>query len=60
MGQAMGYRKGMLSVTEDVSDRVLRLPMYFDLTDTQVDDVASSIWSFFYGEKRNLPRGTRQ
>jgi dTDP-4-amino-4,6-dideoxygalactose transaminase len=60
MGQAMGYRKGMLPVTEDVSDRLLRLPMYFDLTDTQVDDVAAAIWSFFYGEKRKLPGGTRQ
>jgi dTDP-4-amino-4,6-dideoxygalactose transaminase len=55
MGQAMGYSKGMLPVTEDVSERLLRLPMYFDLTDTQVDEVASAIWSFFYGEKRKLP-----
>jgi dTDP-4-amino-4,6-dideoxygalactose transaminase len=60
MGQAMGYRKGMLPVTEDVSDRLLRLPMYFDLTDTEVDDVAAAIWSFFYGEQRKPPDGTRQ
>jgi dTDP-4-amino-4,6-dideoxygalactose transaminase len=58
MGQTMGYRKGMLPVTEDVSDRLLRLPMYFDLTDTQVEVVASAIWSFFYGEKQKLPGGT--
>ena len=50
MGRAMGYRKGMLPVTEDVSDRLLRLPMYFDLTDTQVDEVVAAIWSFFCGE----------
>lgn len=60
MGQAMGYRKGMLPVTEDVSDRLLRLPMYFDLTHAQVDEIAAAIWSFFYGEKRKLPYGTRQ
>ena len=60
MGQAMGYRKGMLPVTEDVSDRLLRLPMYFDLTDTQVDGVASAIRSFFYGEKPKLAGGTPQ
>ena len=52
MGHAMGYRKGMLPVTESVSDRLLRLPIYFDLTDTQVDDVASAIWRFFDGGKR--------
>ena len=60
MGQAMGYRKGMLPVTEDVSDRLLRLPMYFDLTDTQVDEVASAIWNFFTGEQQKLPGGARQ
>ena len=60
MGQAMGYRKGMLPVTEDVSDRLLRLPMYFDLTDTQVDEVASAIWNFFSGEQQKLPGGARQ
>jgi dTDP-4-amino-4,6-dideoxygalactose transaminase len=60
MGQSMGYRKGMLPVTEDVSDRLLRLPMYFDLTDTQVDEVASAIWNFFSGEQQKLPGGARQ
>jgi dTDP-4-amino-4,6-dideoxygalactose transaminase len=60
MGQAMGYRKGMLPVTEDVSDRLLRLPIYFDLTDAQVDEVASAIWSFFRGRTRKLPSGTCQ
>lgn len=59
MGQAMGYRKRMLPVTEDVSDRLLRLPMYFDLTGTQVDEVVSAIWSF-YGKKHELPGGVRQ
>jgi hypothetical protein len=34
--------------------------MYFDLTDTQVDEVAAAIWSFFYGEKRQLPGATGQ
>ena len=60
MGLTMGYRKGMLPVTEDVSERVLRLPMYFDLTDTQVDEVTSAIWNFFRGEKQRLPGGTGQ
>jgi dTDP-4-amino-4,6-dideoxygalactose transaminase len=58
MGQTMGYQRGTLPVTEDVSGRLLRLPMYFDLTDSQVEEVASAIYSFFYGEKRDLPAGT--
>jgi dTDP-4-amino-4,6-dideoxygalactose transaminase len=60
MGLTMDYRKGMLPVTEDVSERVLRLPMYFDLTDSQVDEVTSAIWDFFRGEKQRLPGGTGQ
>ena len=60
MGQTMGYRKGMLPVTEDVSERVLRLPMFFDLTDTQIDEVTSAISNFFHGEKPRLPGGTGQ
>jgi dTDP-4-amino-4,6-dideoxygalactose transaminase len=55
MGLSMGYRKGMLPVTEDVSDRLLRLPLYFDLTDTQVDEVTSAIRNFFCGGKQELP-----
>lgn len=47
MGQAMGYRKGMLPVTEDLSERLLRLPMYFDLTDAEVDEVVAGILEFF-------------
>lgn len=60
MGQAMGYREGMLPVTEDVSNRLLRLPMYFDLTASQVDDVVASIWSFFYPAERKLAEEAAQ
>ena len=59
MGQTMRYRKGMLPATGDVSDRLLRLPLYFDLMDTQVEEVASAIWGFFYGEKQKPPLGAR-
>ena len=49
VGRAMGYRQGMLPVTEDVSDRLLRLPLYVDMTDEQVDTVTAAIWAFFDG-----------
>jgi dTDP-4-amino-4,6-dideoxygalactose transaminase len=37
----------MLPVTEATSDRLLRLPMYFDLTDDDVDAVIAGIHSFY-------------
>ena len=49
MGQSMGYRQGMLPVTEDVSKRLLRLPMFFDMAASQVDQVTAAIRSFFEG-----------
>jgi dTDP-4-amino-4,6-dideoxygalactose transaminase len=47
VGQSLGYRPGMLPVTEATSDRLLRLPMYFDLTDDDVDAVIAGIHSFY-------------
>jgi dTDP-4-amino-4,6-dideoxygalactose transaminase len=47
MGRAMGYRPGMLPVTEATSDRLLRLPLCFDMTDEEVDRVIESVSSFF-------------
>lgn len=36
-----------LPQTEDLSRRLLRLPMYFDLTDPQVEEVASVVLDFY-------------
>lgn len=47
VGRSLGYRKGMLPVTEDTSDRLLRLPMYYDLSDREVDEVIEGIHSFY-------------
>jgi dTDP-4-amino-4,6-dideoxygalactose transaminase len=44
--QFLGYRKGDLPVTEKVSGEVLSLPMYAELTDAQVDRVATSVTEF--------------
>ncbi|MGO4442768.1 dTDP-4-amino-4,6-dideoxygalactose transaminase [Mycobacterium sp. 2YAF39] len=36
-----------LPITEDLSDRLLRLPMYFDLTDPEVEEVTSAVLDFY-------------
>jgi dTDP-4-amino-4,6-dideoxygalactose transaminase len=53
MGGALGYRAGMLPVTESVSDRLLRLPLYPALTEAQVDEVAGAVLSFFSASSRS-------
>jgi dTDP-4-amino-4,6-dideoxygalactose transaminase len=47
MGTAMGYRAGMLPVTETVSERLLRLPMFYEMQESEVESVVSEIFRFF-------------
>jgi len=47
MGLALGYERGMLPVTESVSERLLRLPMYPTLAAADITDVVDSISSFY-------------
>jgi dTDP-4-amino-4,6-dideoxygalactose transaminase len=47
VGQKMGYRRGMLPVTEDVSERLLRLPMFHELAASEVETIVASIRGFF-------------
>ena len=47
MGMAMGYRAGMLPVTETVSERLLRLPMYYEMLESEVESVVDEIFRFF-------------
>jgi dTDP-4-amino-4,6-dideoxygalactose transaminase len=47
MGSSLGYRAGMLPITESVSDRLFRLPLYPALTSAQLDEVVASVFSFF-------------
>ena len=35
MGRTFGYREGDLPVTEDLSGRLLRLPLYYDITEEE-------------------------
>src|SRR5262245_37360784 len=47
MGEAMGYRRGMLPVTERLSERLLRLPMYYEMHQSDVMCVTTAIFKFF-------------
>ena len=47
MGLAMGYRNGMLPVTEAVSERLLRLPIYYEMQEDEVALVVDEITKFF-------------
>lgn len=47
VGISMGYRAGMLPVTEDLSQRLLRLPFYYDITVGEIEEVVNAIVGFF-------------
>ena len=46
-GRKYGRAFGDLPVTDDISDRVLRLPLYFEMTDKEIQQVVDSIVSFY-------------
>ena len=46
MGQRLGGKPGDCPVTEDLSDRVLRLPLYNDLGETEQAYVIESLHAF--------------
>ena len=50
MGIGMGYKEGDLPVTEDLSERLVRLPCYYELTREDQDRVIDEVYGFF-GEK---------
>ena len=46
MGRAQGGRPGQRPVTEDVSDRLLRLPFFTGLSDAEEDEVLDAVLAF--------------
>lgn len=46
-GRRFGRSSGTLPVTEDVSERVLRLPLFGEMTEAEVDKVCRAIAAFF-------------
>jgi len=49
MGQTFGYREGDLPVTEDLSGRLLRLPMFYDITEEEQSRVVAEVRGFLEG-----------
>ena len=47
MGLKMGYKPGDFPVTENVSDCILRLPLYYDLRKKDLDRIIKEIEDFF-------------
>jgi len=47
VGLSMGYRQGMLPVTESISSRLLRLPFYYELGQEDQEYVVDCINEFF-------------
>ena len=50
MGRRFGGRAGQCPVTEDITDRVLRLPFFTAMTRAEQDRVVSEIHTFYRGQ----------
>ena len=46
MGQRFGGKAGDCPVTEEVSERLVRLPFYLDLTEAEQERVVAAITEF--------------
>lgn len=46
MGREYGGKDGDCPVTEDITDRLLRLPLYYELSDTEQEEVIQALYSF--------------
>ncbi len=46
-GRKFARASGSFQVTDDISDRLLRLPLYFGITDAQVDAVIDAVREFY-------------
>jgi len=49
MGQRLAYRRGRLPVTDEMSQRLVRLPLYYELTETEVLRVVEAVREFYQG-----------
>jgi dTDP-4-amino-4,6-dideoxygalactose transaminase len=52
MGMKFGYRAGQLPVTEDLSERLLRLPLYYELTTDLQERVVGQVQRFLEKSSR--------
>ncbi len=47
MGMRLGYRPGMLPVTEAMSSRIVRLPFYPELDEAVIESIVNEVSNFF-------------
>jgi dTDP-4-amino-4,6-dideoxygalactose transaminase len=47
VGRSFGGKDGALPITEDISTRLVRLPLYYDMTEADVSDVAREVCAFY-------------
>lgn len=47
MSEQLGYEQGMLPITEDISERLLRLPFYYELSEADIELITKEIFNFF-------------
>ena len=48
-GRKFGRAAGSMAVTDDVSERLLRLPLYYELSESEVAGIVVAIAEFFVG-----------
>ena len=48
-GRKFGRAAGPMTVTDDVSARLLRLPLYYGLSEAEVGEIVAAIAEFFHG-----------
>ncbi|HEV8620728.1 MAG TPA: dTDP-4-amino-4,6-dideoxygalactose transaminase [Nitrospiraceae bacterium] len=53
MGQKLGYKEGDLPFTEELSGRLVRLPLYYEITEEEQNRVVQKLTYFL--EKRAVP-----
>jgi dTDP-4-amino-4,6-dideoxygalactose transaminase len=54
-GRRFGRTGGQMTVTDDISDRLLRLPLYYELSEKQLDQVVASLERFYGAGGGSLP-----
>ncbi len=53
-GKKFGRAQGSFKVTDDISDRLLRLPIYFGITDAEVDSIIDAVKGCFAQRRREI------
>jgi dTDP-4-amino-4,6-dideoxygalactose transaminase len=54
MGRSFGYREGDLPLTEELSGRLLRLPLFYEITEEEQHEVVTAVKDFFAGKRNAL------